>query len=305
MLVIVCPGQGSQTSGFLSPWLEIPEFQRSLELSAVASGLDLATFGTLADAETIKDTAIAQPLIVSATLGSFAVLQSMGLKNVGGTAGHSVGEVAAGVIAGVLDTSTASALVAKRGNEMAEAAALASSSMAAVIGGDRDEVVAHLTALGLFAANHNGSGQIVAAGSSAKISELLAQPLSGTRVIPLAVAGAFHTDFMQPAVAELEQYATQIRANDPIIKLWTNQDGSLVKSGTAFLDLLVSQVSNPVRWDLCMESIVNAGVSALIELSPAGTLTGLAKRAMPGVETLALKNPEQLDAALAIARNHG
>ena len=305
MLVIVCPGQGSQTPGFFSPWLELPAFKETIEVASTASGLDLVTFGTLSDADTIRDTAVAQPLIVSASLASYAALQAAGIANVAGVAGHSVGELAAASIAGVFDTSTAMALVAKRGAEMADAAALSKSSMAAVLGGERDDVVAYLQGLGLSAANYNGAGQIVAAGSSENIAKLAESPLAGTRVIPLQVAGAFHTEFMQPAVAELANYASGIATSDPNIKLWTNKDGSTVASGSDYLHLLVNQVSNPVRWDLCMDAMVAAGVTALIEVSPAGTLAGLAKRGMPGVETLALKTPDQLDAAIELAKNHG
>jgi len=305
MLVIVCPGQGSQTPGFFTPWLELPAFKETIEVASTASGLDLVTFGTLSDADTIRDTAVAQPLIVSASLASYAALQAAGIANVAGVAGHSVGELAAASIAGVFDTSTAMALVAKRGAEMADAAALSKSSMAAVLGGERDDVVAYLQGLGLSAANYNGAGQIVAAGSSENIAKLAESPLAGTRVIPLQVAGAFHTEFMQPAVAELANYASGIATSDPNIKLWTNKDGSTVASGSDYLHLLVNQVSNPVRWDLCMDAMVAAGVTALIEVSPAGTLAGLAKRGMPGVETLALKTPDQLDAAIELAKNHG
>ncbi len=305
MLVIVCPGQGSQTPGFLSPWLELPAFKQSLEIAQSASGLDLQTYGTLSDADTIKDTAIAQPLIVAASLASYAALAAAGISNVAGVAGHSVGELAAASIAGVFDTATAMEFVTKRGSEMAKAAALTKSSMAAVLGGDRDEVVAYLTARGLSAANYNGSGQIVAAGDADSITALAAEPLAGTRVIPLAVAGAFHTNFMEPAVAELANYAAGIATSDATLNLWTNKGGSIVKSGSEYLNLLVNQVSNPVRWDLCMDAMVAAGVTGLIELSPAGTLAGLAKRGMPGVETLALKTPDQIDAALELAKNHG
>ena len=287
------------------PWLDLPEFKESIEIASSASGLDLTTFGTISDADTIRDTAIAQPLIVSASLASFAALKAAGLGSFAGVAGHSVGEVAAAAIAGVFDESTAMRLVTKRGAEMADAAAISQSSMAAVLGGDRDEVVDYLKKMELSPANFNGAGQIVAAGSADKIAELVANPLAGTRVIPLQVAGAFHTSFMEPAVAELANFASSIEAGQPKVKLWTNKDGSQVSAGQEYLKLLVSQVSNPVRWDLCMESMMAAGVTAIIELSPAGTLAGLAKRGMPGVETLALKTPDQLDAAIELAKNHG
>ncbi|MFM2384277.1 MAG: hypothetical protein RL166_151 [Actinomycetota bacterium] len=305
MLVIVCPGQGSQTPGFFNPWLEIPTFRETIEIAQAAAGIDLLTYGTISDADTIKDTAVAQPLIVSASLASYAALTAAGLTNISGVAGHSVGEVAAASIAGVFDNATAMEFVTKRGTEMAKAAALTKSSMAAILGGDRDEVVAYLEARGLSAANYNGSGQIVAAGDADGIALLATEPLAGTRVIPLQVAGAFHTKFMEPAVAELANYAAGISTTDASKKLWTNKDGSIVSDGSTYLNLLVNQVSNPVRWDLCMDAMVAAGVTALIEVSPAGTLAGLAKRGMPGIETLALKTPDQLDAAIELAKNHG
>jgi [acyl-carrier-protein] S-malonyltransferase len=304
MLVIVCPGQGSQTPGFFNPWLELPKFAETIETASVASGLDLTTFGTLSDADTIKDTAVAQPLIVSASLASFAALKEAGLSSFAGAAGHSVGELAAASIAGVFDVETTMKLVTKRGNEMAKAAALESSSMAAVLGGDQSEVVEWLKAQGLNAANYNGAGQIVAAGAAEKIAHIVANPMTGTRVIQLQVAGAFHTDYMAKAVAELSNFSESLAPKDPKVNLWTNRDGSIIADGSNYLQLLVNQVSNPVRWDLCMSAMIDAGVTALIEVSPAGTLAGLAKRGMPGVETLALKTPDQLDAAITLAKNH-
>jgi [acyl-carrier-protein] S-malonyltransferase len=304
MLVVVCPGQGSQTPGFLEPWLELDAFKESIEEASTSSGLDLETFGTLSDADTIRDTAIAQPLIVAASIASFRALTSAGMPAPAGFAGHSVGELAAASLAGVFDSATAVEFVAKRGQEMANAAGKSSSSMAAILGGDPDEVEKHLKSVGLFCANFNGAGQIVAAGAADSIASLAANPLAGTRVIPLQVAGAFHTEFMKPAVAELGNYVAGIAANDPHSRLWTNQDGREVASGDEYISILVSQVSNPVRWDLCMDSMVSAGVTALIELSPAGTLTGLAKRGMPGIETLALKSPDQIDSAIELAKNH-
>jgi [acyl-carrier-protein] S-malonyltransferase len=187
---------------------------------------------------------------------------------------------------------------------MAKAAALEPTSMAAILGGDQAEVEAKLAVLELEPANYNGSGQIVAAGAVAAINALQANPLAGTRVIPLQVAGAFHTRFMKPAVEALRDYSQTIEINDPTVKLWSNNGGRQVTSGSEFVELLVNQVSSPVRWDLCMAAMVEAGVTALIELAPAGTLAGLAKRGMPGIETVAVKTPENLEAALSLINNH-
>jgi [acyl-carrier-protein] S-malonyltransferase len=288
----------------LAPWLELESFKQEIEKYSAILEMDLIHFGTEADAETIKDTKIAQPLIVAASMASCAVLVEA-LKDDSvfvGVAGHSVGEIAAANIAGVLDTEAALKFVKARGEQMARAATLESSSMAAVVGGEQEIVLDHLANLGLFAANYNGKGQIVAAGSSAKIQELIDSPAPGTRVVGLAVAGAFHTSFMETAKVPLSSLASSIRAENPKLLIWSNSDGARVDSGDKFLELLINQVSNPVRWDLTMDSMVSDGVSAVIELLPGGTLTGIAKRAMPGVATLALRSPEDLEKATAFVR---
>lgn len=307
MIVVVCPGQGSQTPGFLAPWLELPTFKSSLLAMQEASGIDLVAHGTISDADTIRDTAVAQPLIVGAGVAALNALldgRSAAEAGISGVAGHSVGEITAAVVSGVFDSETGIKFVNERGQAMAKAASLELTTMAAVLGGEQTDVEAKLAELELEPANYNGSGQIVAAGSAAAIAELQANPLAGTRVIPLQVAGAFHTRFMKPAVDVLSNYSKTIQINNPSLSLWSNNGGRLITSGAEFVDLMVNQVSSPVRWDLCMQAMVNAGVTAVIELAPAGTLVGLAKRAMPGVETLAVKTPENLEAALALINNH-
>ncbi|CAB4604169.1 unannotated protein [freshwater metagenome] len=308
MIVVVCPGQGSQAPGFLTPWLELPIFKSSLLAMQEASGIDLVTHGTISDADTIRDTAIAQPLIVAAGVATLAAMldgKSAADAGIAGVSGHSVGEITAAVVAGVFDAETGIKFVNERGQAMAKAAALEVTSMAAVLGGDQAEVEAKLASLELEPANYNGSGQIVAAGTAAAIGELQANPVAGTRVIPLQVAGAFHTRFMKPAVETLRDYSKTIQIADPAIALWSNNGGRKISSGSEFVELLVNQVSSPVRWDLCMESMVKAGVTGIIELAPAGTLVGLAKRAMPGIESVAVKTPENLEAALSLINNHG
>ena len=307
MLAIVCPGQGSQTPGFFTPWLEVEAFRASIEAQQIASGLALIEHGTVSDADTIRDTAVAQPLIVSAGVASLAALFGEAgsvTRSVAGIAGHSVGEITAAVAAGIFSADQGISFVKARSLAMAKAAALQPTSMAAVVGGDQAVVEARLAELDLEPANYNGGGQIVAAGAVDAISALQAEGPAGSRVIPLQVAGAFHTRYMQPAVAELAEYAATIQVSDPHRYLWSNAGGKLVKSGDEFVSLLVKQVSSPVRWDLTMAAMVEAGITAIIEVCPGGTLTGLAKRSMPGVETLALKSPDQLDAALALISNH-
>lgn len=300
MIITVFPGQGSQTPGFLEPWLALDGARERLERYSADSGVDLIAAGTEWDAERIRDTQIAQPLIVAASLLSYAALTDAAGATPGGVAGHSVGEIAALVAAGVLTDDDGMRLVGLRGRAMAEAAAIEETGMSAILGGDRDAVLARLEELDLTPANHNGAGQIVAAGALSALAALADDPVPASRVIPLQVAGAFHTRFMSPAVETLRTAAADVEASEPSLTLWTNHDGSTVDSGRTALDLLVDQVASPVRWDLCMTSFAERGVTAIIELAPAGTLVGLAKRALRGVPTVAVKTPDDLAAAAAL-----
>jgi len=300
-VVVVAPGQGSQTPGFLEPWLAEPRFADHLARLSEAAGLDLAAHGTVSDADTIRDTAVAQPLIVAASILSLAgVLDGGRRARIAGVAGHSVGELAAAAAAGVLAEEEAMRLVALRGTAMASAAAQAATGMSAVVGADQEELLARLEALGLEPANFNGGGQIVVAGSLDALAALKEEPPAGARVLPLQVAGAFHTRYMAPAVEALRQAADALEPADPALTVWTNRDGSTVADGRAYLDLIVGQVASPVRWDLCMEAFAAAGVTGVIELAPAGALVGLAKRGLPGVATVAVKTPDDLAAAHAL-----
>lgn len=231
-------------------------------------------------------------------------MATLNLEKVSGFAGHSVGEITAAVGAGVFTPEAGIRFVTERANAMAKAAKAEKTSMAAVLGGDQAVVEARLAELGLEPANYNGGGQIVAAGAADAIAALQAEGPAGARVIPLQVAGAFHTRYMAPAVATLAEYAANIEVSDPQTKLFTNADGKLVSSGKQFVELLVNQVKSPVRWDLCMQAMIEAGVTAILEVAPGGTLVGLAKRGMPGIETLALKTPDNLDAARELINNH-
>ncbi|MGC4941971.1 acyltransferase domain-containing protein [Kribbella sp. DT2] len=308
MLVIVAPGQGAQAPGFLEPWLEDPVFENRLHWLSAVAGLDLAHYGTKADADTIRDTAIAQPLLVaSSMLAALAVFPHPGdaFQKMGALAGHSVGEIAAAVGAGVISAEQAMVLVRERGKAMAAASALTPTSMTAVLGGDRDEVLAKLDQYGLTAANDNGPGQIVAAGTVDELAALAADPPAKARLIPLSVAGAFHTKHMEPAVETLAGYAKSITTHDPRARLISNRDGQVVHDGRDVLQRLVQQVNAPVRWDLCMQTMADLQVTGILEMTPAGTLTGIARRALKGVETFALKTPDQLDDARAFVDKHG
>ena len=308
MLVVVAPGQGAQTPGFLTPWLDVPGVEARLDWLSVVSGVDLIEHGTRSDADTIRDTAVAQPLLVGAGLVTLLALfphPAEAFSRVAVGAGHSVGEITAAAAAGVLTAEQAMVFVRERGNAMAAAAAMTPTGMSAVLGGDADEVVSAARALGLTAANINGAGQIVVAGDLEALAAFADAPPDKARVRPLQVAGAFHTDYMSPAVEVLTRHARSISTHDPRIHLLSNADGRVVHDGRDVLARLVAQVSKPVRWDLCMASMADLGVTGLIEIPPAGTLTGLAKRALPGVETLALNSPDDLEAAWAMIERHG
>ena len=307
MLVIAAPGQGAQTPGFLTPWLDLPGVADRLAAWSDLAGCDLIRYGTTAGAEEITDTAIAQPLLVAAAIAAAEALSGdLGhvREQAAIAAGHSVGELAAGAIAGVLSAEDAMSLVGVRGRAMAKAAAEAT-GMTAVLGGDQDEVLAALDSHGLTPANVNGAGQIVAAGTMAQLDALAAAPPPGARLRPLSVAGAFHTAHMAPAVDALREAADSVTVHDPGIILLSNADGAVVPSGRGWLERIVTQVSAPVRWDECMRTMSALGASALIELPPGGTLAGLARRALPRVDRAALKTPDDLAAARALLAAHG
>ena len=293
MRITSCPGQGSQTAGFLGPWLnEVEGFLFELEKLSMASGLDLVSLGTTADEAEIKNTAIAQPLIVASSIAAYRTL----FRDfpVDGVLGHSVGEFAAAAIAGVISDEDAMRLVVIRANAMADAAVEHPTSMAAIIGGEPSEVMLEVAEMGLEVANHNGSGQLVAAGEISKIAALIASPPAKSRVIELKVAGAFHTHFMKSARSSLAKAAKEVAVQNPIMKLWSNVDGRICDNGQSFLDSLVSQVTSPVRWDLCMANLPELQFD-FIELPPAGALTGLVKRSVPHANPIALKVPTDFE----------
>ncbi len=307
MLAIVAPGQGAQTPGFLKPWIGESSFAERLAWLSAVSGMDLAHYGTEADAETIRDTAVAQPLLVAAGLLSALELfphPTDAYRSIGVAAGHSVGEITAAAGVGVLSAEQAMVLVRERGKAMAAAAAVTPTSMTAVIGGDPDDVLAKLDQHGLTAANNNGRGQIVAAGTVAQLKALAADPPNRARLIELSVAGAFHTRHMAPAVRHLADLARAVSTHDPRARLLSNADGQVVHDGADVLRRLVRQVSAPVRWDLCMATMTDLGVTGLLEMPPAGTLTGIAKRNLKGVEVFALNTPDQLPDAAEFVRKH-
>ena len=316
MLLIAAPGQGAQAPGFLREWLELPGFSERLGSWSELAGCDLIRCGTTAGADEIRDTAVAQPLLVAAAIAAATELlggpgrpaalagpvlaDTVAAAGVDAAAGHSVGELAAGAIAGVLPPEDAIRLVRVRAQAMARTAAAEATGMTAVLGGDEQTVLASIEAHGLTPANVNGAGQIVAAGTVDQLAAFAADPPPGARLRPLSVAGAFHTRHMEPAVAALREAAAAVTPRAPVLALLSNRDGSVVRSGPDWLDRIVTQVSAPVRWDRCQQTMADLGVTTLIELPPAGTLTGLARRALPGVRTLGLKSPGDLEQARAL-----
>lgn len=304
MLVIVAPGQGAQTPGFLSPWLAEPSVAAYVAWLSAVAGLDLVHYGTEADEETIRDTLVAQPLLVAA--GLVAARQLSAAPDA--VAGHSVGEIAAAVGAGVLTAEQAMVLVRERGKAMADAAAVTPTGMTAVLGGDREEVRAAIAAHGLTASNDNGPGQIVAGGTMDQLAAFAEAAPKGARLRPLSVAGAFHSPHMAPAVDHVAGLARAVEVDAAHTGFLTNADGTVLHDGREVLDRIVGQIARPVRWDLCLETMAELGVTGILELPPAGTLTGIAKRYFRGrdrdVETFALSGPEQLDEARAFCERH-
>ncbi|WBB67061.1 acyltransferase domain-containing protein [Micromonospora sp. WMMD812] len=305
MLAVLSPGQGSQKPGFLTPWLDLEGAEARLRWWSALAGVDLVHLGTAADADEIKDTARTQPLLVAAAL---LAAEHLPMHDVAVTAGHSVGELGAAALAGVLSAEAAVTLAGVRGREMAAACALEPTGMAAVLGGDPAEVLAAIEAHGLHPANRNGAGQVVAAGSLDGLDKLAAEPPAKARIIRLQVAGAFHTPYMAPAEAALAAVAAGITPADPTRILLSNRDGSAVNHGRDMVQRLVRQVTAPVRWDLCMRTLADLGVTGVIELPPAGTLAGLVKRELKGgnaPEIVTLNTPDDLPAARDLIARHG
>ncbi len=293
----------------LAPWLELPGLRDLVSQLGEAASTDLVAHGTTSDEDTIKDTAVAQPLLVAAGLVSLQATfgDTAGGPLLGGAsllAGHSVGEITAAAAAGVVSAPEAMSFVALRGRGMAQASAVTPTGMSAVLGGDRDTVLAAITEAGLTPANVNGAGQIVAAGTLEQLAAFGDNAPARTRVIPLKVAGAFHTEHMAPAVDALAQAAATLTPANATLPLVSNKDGEVITDGSEVLARLVSQVSNPVRWDLCMERMLDLGITGFIEVLPGGTLGGLAKRAMKGIDIVTISSPEDIDAARALAESH-
>ncbi len=305
MLALLAPGQGAQTPGFLTPWLEDSTSRALLETWSELIDLDLITLGTTADADEIRETSHAQPLLVAA--GLISALRTFAGQDLTFDyfAGHSVGEITAASLAQAFDGDAAMTLVNVRGRAMSIAAAGSNTGMSAVLGGEREVVVAALLALGLTPANENGGGQIVAAGSLEALAQLADNPPAGARVRPLQVSGAFHTSVMQPAVTKLADAAHEMDVNNPVAPVISNRDGAIITNGDELLARIVGQVSGPVRWDLCMATLAAQGVTGVIEVAPGGTLTGLVKRAQPGIELFAIKTPDDIEGAREFARTHG
>ncbi|MGX1769226.1 ACP S-malonyltransferase [Dietzia sp. NPDC055340] len=299
MLCLTAPGQGSQKAGMLAPWLELPGAQSRIDEWTAASGLDLERLGTTATLQDITDTAVTQPLVVASALLGAAELRRRGQIPADTiVAGHSIGEVAALAIAGVISESDALRLASVRGHAMSRACADRPTGMIAVLGGVEADVLLALENAGLTPANRNGAGQIVAAGPLEACDALEQNPPSRARLRRLEVAGAFHTQFMASAVDGVGELAASIRVSDPELTLLSNADGMAVTSGREALDRVISQITSPVRWDLCTQTMLKRGVDTFVELPPSGALVGLAKRMMRDVPRYGLNTPEDLEQTL-------
>jgi len=305
MLALLSPGQGAQTPGFLEPWLEHADIRARLRWYSAVVGRDLIALGTTGSAEEIRDTATCQPLLVATALAVGHQIVDGSPSAIGLLAGHSVGELAVAALSGALTDEAALTLVRERGEAMAEASAVEPTGMSAVLGGDPDVVIAAIESAGLFVANRNGAGQIVAAGELTRLAALPAALDGVARVMPLQVAGAFHTSFMSSARKRLADIAAAAPVIDPRTRVVSNADGAIVSDGRDLLRRLVEQVAAPVRWDACLDTLAARDIQAVVELPPAGTLSALIKRALPGVETLKLRGPQDLDAARALLELHG
>ncbi|MDQ3886759.1 MAG: ACP S-malonyltransferase [Actinomycetota bacterium] len=305
MIALLAPGQGSQSSGMLEPWLELDGARERVATWSEVVGLDLLRLGTTADAEEIKDTRVTQPLVVALSLLAVEELgRRVELPAASPVVGHSVGELAAAAVGGVLTTDDAVVFAAVRGQAMTEACAAEPTGMSAVLGGDPEEVLAALARHGLEAANRNGAGQIVAAGPLDALSALAEDRPDGARIVPLPVAGAFHTQFMAPAERILAEHAATLAPKNPIRPLLSNADGEVVQDGAEVLRRLVAQVTRPVRWDLCMLGLHRLSVTATVELPPAGALSGLVKRELPGTVAVPLREPADLDQLAGLVSDH-
>ena len=298
------PGQGSQTSGMYSNWITDTANKELIAKYSNLIDLDLFHYGTSASQAEITATNIAQPLLTALAFMSFGKLKVNSNTNIV-YSGHSVGELSAASLAGFYSDETAMKLVNVRGKAMAEAAASNSATgMSAVLGGDKAEVIKHIEQFDLVPANVNSNGQIVASGLLTNLEKLSANPPASTKVRKLEVAGAFHSQFMKSAESELEKEFTQGEITDSNSSFISNKDGQIVKDSYELKNRLITQITSPVRWDLCQAKMIELGVTGMLELAPAGVLTGIAKREMPGVELFAIKSPEDIPGAQAFIDKH-
>lgn len=301
MRALLAPGQGAQRSGMLLPWLADPAAADRLERWSDITGLDLRLLGTTADEAAIRETHVAQPLLVATALLALrrwlptteAVHAACGL-----VAGHSVGEFVAAAAAGVLTDDDAMRLVAIRGRAMSRACApVGATGMTAILGGEDVAVAAAISAAGAVVATVNARGQVVAAGSAAALATLAANPPAGARLVALPVAGAFHTATMAAAVSDLRTAFDDITPGPVRVPMVLNRDGQITSDPGEVIAEMITQVAAPVRWDLCQAQIAASGVTEVIELPPSGTLTALARREMPTAARVPVNTPADLPGA--------
>lgn len=292
MYALLAPGQGAQTPRMFRPWLRDPRTACLLASWSHAADVDLVHLGTKAGAEEIAQTENTQPLLVAQAMIILDYLPLAAAQWV--VAGHSVGELAAAAFAGVLAPEDAVSLARARGMAMAHACSLAPTTMAAVIGGAPEVVISHLHGIGLTVANHNGAGQVVAAGLVEDVECLKQDPPKGTAVRQLAVAGAFHTSYMQSAQTEFAAAADRVRFRDAVHPMLSNLDGRLVTAGAEIRERLVTQLTSSVHWDLCLASLGELSPELVVAAPPGRVVTGMVTRQLPELRTLCVQSPRDL-----------
>jgi [acyl-carrier-protein] S-malonyltransferase len=294
VLAVLCPGQGAQSAGFLTPWLTSYDVRPRLDQLSESAGFDLVAAGTDTSFDVV-DTAVAQPLLVAAGVVTAELLGELTPETV--LVGHSVGELTAAAVAGALDPADAVRIAALRGAAMKSACAQADGGMTAVLGGEAADVLAAIEAAGCVAANVNAAGQVVAAGTHDALARFASSAPAGARLRALNVAGPFHTQWMAPAAADLAGAMAAVGARAQHRGVVSNLDGVLVSSGDQLKQRVVTQLTAPVRFDLCLQTLRSHGVTAVVELAPAGVLAGIARRELPGVEVVAVRAPQDVEAA--------
>jgi [acyl-carrier-protein] S-malonyltransferase len=301
MIAFTFPGQGSQKPGMGAPWKDHPSWELVEEASTVA-GRDVAHLLLDADADELRDTRNSQLATYVLSLVVLDAVERLGVDPAR-VAGHSLGEYTALTAAGVLSFADGVTLVAERGEAMQVAAAERAGTMAAIVALDDDDVAVACarTDGDVWVANHNAPGQVVIAGAPEAIAAAgeHAKELGARRILPLEVGGAFHTPFMSSARERLRKALAKADLRDAELPVLANVDARSHTTAADWENLLAAQLCSPVRWRHILNALGDDGVDLLVELGPGTALTGMAKRTLEGVTTMAVSVPEDLDKLLS------